>query len=110
MLLVPLAVVVSTPFIRPFRWSRLFWTCLIPLVPIVALFDGLVSCLRTYNVEELRDLIASLDTSNYHWDIGTVKSKMTPIPINYLIGVPNENSSQPCPRSGPRPSRRGCNV
>src|SRR5258706_4807228 len=26
MLLVPLMVLLTTPFIRPFRWSRLFWT------------------------------------------------------------------------------------
>src|SRR5262245_54392038 len=55
MLLVPLAVLITTPFIRPFRWSRLLWTYLIPIVPIVALFDALVSCLRTYSIEELRD-------------------------------------------------------
>jgi hypothetical protein len=89
----PLAVLVVTPFIRPFRWSRLFWTYLIPLVPLVTLFDGLVSCLRTYSVQELRDLTARLDTNDYHWDIGTVKCKMSPIPVTYLIGVPIENAA-----------------
>ena len=33
MLLVPLAVWVLTPAIRPFRWSRLFWTYVVPVVP-----------------------------------------------------------------------------
>ena len=89
----PLAVLVVTPFIRPFRWSRLFWTYLIPLVPLVTLFDGLVSCLRTYSVQELRDLTARLDTNDYHWDIGTVKCKMSPTPVTYLIGVPIENAA-----------------
>ena len=93
MLLVPLIVLVVTPFIRPFRWSRLLLTYLIPLVPMVTLFDGLVSCLRTYSVEELRDLTARLDTNDYHWDIGTVKSKMAAIPITYLIGVPHEHTA-----------------
>ena len=92
-LLAPLVVLLVTPVIRPFRWSRLLWTYLIPLVPLVTLFDGLVSCLRTYSVQELRDLTARLDTNDYHWDIGTVKSKMTPIPITYLIGVPHENAA-----------------
>src|SRR4051812_13783140 len=50
MLFVPLMVLLMTPFIRPFRWSRLFWTYLIPVMPFIVLFDGLVSCLRTYNV------------------------------------------------------------
>jgi hypothetical protein len=90
MLLAPLMVLMMTPFIRPFRWSRLFWTYLIPLVPLITLFDGLVSCLRTYSVQELRDLTARLDTNDYRWEIGMVKAKMTPIPIAYLIGVPRD--------------------
>jgi len=90
-LLVPLMVLFMTPFIRPFRWSRLLWTYLIPLMPIVTLFDGLVSCLRTYSVQELHDLTARLEPNDYHWEIGTVKGKTAPIPITYLIGVPIEN-------------------
>jgi len=67
----PLAVLVVTPVsFRPFRWSRLFWTYLIPLVPLVTLFDGLVSCLRTYSVQELHDLTARLDTKRL--PIGTL--------------------------------------
>ena len=94
MLLAPLMVLVVTPFIRPFRWSRLLWTYLVPFVPLVTLFDGLVSCLRTYTVEELRDLTASLGASDYHWEIGTVKNEKGPIPITYLIGVPVEASDE----------------
>jgi hypothetical protein len=93
MLLVPLMVLLTTPFIRPFRWSRLLWTYLLPLMPLIALFDGLVSCLRTYSVEELRGLTARLATNDYHWDIGTVKSKAGLITITYLIGVPNEKAA-----------------
>jgi len=92
-LLAPLGVLVVTPFIRPFRWSRLLWTYLVPLVPLVTLFDGLVSCLRTYSVQDLHDLTAKLDTNDYHWEIGTVKSKMTPMPITYLIGAPIEKAA-----------------
>ena len=94
MLLVPLMVLLLTPFIRPFRWSRLLWTYLIPLIPLAAMFDGLVSCLRTYSVGELRDLVSRLDANDYHWDIGSVKNTAGPIPITYLIGVPNEKAAQ----------------
>lgn len=90
LLLTPLRVFVTTPFIRPFRWSRLFWTYLVPAVPLVLVFDSLVSCLRIYSVQELRDLTVGLD--RYRWDIGTVRSKTIPIPIPYLIGVPIENT------------------
>ena len=87
-LLVPLLVLLTTPFIRPFRWSRLLWTYIIPVMPLLALFDGVVSCLRTYSVQELRDLIADLGGNSYQWDVGTVRSRMSPVPITYLIGVP----------------------
>ena len=92
MLLVPLMVFLMTPFIRPFRWSRLFLTYLIPVVPLVSLFDGLVSCLRTYSVAELRELLEGLEAENYQWEIGEVKCKANPIPVTYLIGVPIERA------------------
>ena len=87
-LLVPLMVLVMTPFVRPFRWSRLAMTYLIPVLPLVMLFDGLVSCLRTYSVQELCELTARLEAHHYRWDIGAVKGKASPIPVTYLIGVP----------------------
>lgn len=93
MLLVPLMVLLMTPFIRPFRWSRLLWTYLIPVVPLVSLFDGWVSCVRTYSVQELRELTEALDAKNYHWETGAVKSRSGLIPISYLIGVPIENGA-----------------
>jgi hypothetical protein len=86
MLLVPFMVMFSTPFIRPFRWSRMIWTYLIPIVPLLALSDGLVSCLRTYTCEELKMLVSGLH--QYKWEIGEEAADHGPIPITYLIGLP----------------------
>lgn len=83
----PLIVLAVTPFIRPFRWSRLLWTYLIPLVPLLVLFDGLVSCLRTYTPRELRTMTDSLDAAGYTWEIGEAKGR-GPVPVTYLIGIP----------------------
>lgn len=88
MLLVPLIVLVTTPFIRPFRWSRMVLTYLVPVVPLVILFDGVVSCQRTYSVQELRDMTDALGANGFDWDIGELKSRAGPIPITYLVGVP----------------------
>jgi hypothetical protein len=88
----PLRVLLLAPFIRPFRWSRLFWTYLVPALPLVLLFDVIVSCLRIYSGPELRELTAGLD--GYHWDIGTVRGKWIPVPITYLIGVPIEKTAE----------------
>ena len=46
----PLLVLALTPFVRPFRFSRLLFTYLVPLVPLIVWWDGVVSHLR-YRVE-----------------------------------------------------------
>ncbi len=86
-----LLVLVLTPFIRPFRWARLLWTYLLPVVPAVVLFDGVVSCLRTYTPVELRELTAKLADDGYAWEIGEERIKRSPIPMTYLIGYPIES-------------------
>lgn len=97
----PLRVLLATPFIRPFRWSRLFWTYVVPALPLVLLFDMVVSLLRVYSVPELRDLTAGLD--HYHWDVGTMRAWPSPIQVSYLIGIPMEQADPESKRSG-RPS------
>jgi hypothetical protein len=81
-----LMLFMGTPWIRPFRWSRLLWTYLIPLVPFALLFDGVVSCLRTYRPEELREMVGRLSGGEYRWEMGEVLGGGTP--ITYLIGSP----------------------
>jgi hypothetical protein len=80
-----------TPWIRPFRWSRLLFTYVLPIIPLVLLFDGVVSCLRTYRPHELREIIAKLTAAEYHWDVGERSNSAGRIPIAYLIGYPRAN-------------------
>jgi hypothetical protein len=77
-----------TPWIRPFRWSRLLYTYVIPIIPLVLLFDGIVSCLRTYRPPELRELVAKLGAGEYHWEAGERAGTSAKMPIAYLIGYP----------------------
>jgi len=88
---VPVRVLLAVPFIRPFRWSTLLWTYLLPVLPIVLLLDSITSVLRIYNTEELHDLTTGLD--RYHWSAGTVRGKPIPFPVVYLVGVPIEQGS-----------------
>jgi hypothetical protein len=94
MLLLPLVVLLATPFVRPFRWSRLFWTYIIPAIPCVLCFDGMVSCLRTYSRRELEALVARLDAPAYRWQIGHLPSPLSPIGVLYLVGYPVSKSSE----------------
>ena len=88
MLLTPLLVWLVTPLIRPFRWARLLWTYLLPVVPLVVLFDGIVSCWRTYTVAELTEFTAELSGSGYAWEVGETPAKGWRAPVTYLIGYP----------------------
>ncbi|HSZ61638.1 MAG TPA: hypothetical protein VK828_07560 [Terriglobales bacterium] len=81
-----LMLFLGTPWIRPFRWSRLLWTYLIPIVPFALLFDGVVSCLRTYRPEELREMVGGLSGREYRWEMGEALGGGTP--ITYLVGSP----------------------
>jgi hypothetical protein len=81
---------VSTPTIRPFRWSRLLYTYVLPIIPLVLLFDGLVSCLRTYRTTELRELIEEFAATEYRWEIGEQSGTFGRLPVTYLIGYPRE--------------------
>jgi len=80
------------PTTRPFRWSRLLYTYLLPLIPLVLLFDGVVSCLRTYRTQELRGLIEEMGTTEYLWETGEQSGIFGALPITYLIGYPREGS------------------
>jgi len=88
MILWALSALLFTPFVRPFRWSRLCFTYLLPLLPFVLLFDGIVSCLRTYRPSELSDLVHALGTTDYEWQTGELRESILKAPITYLIGFP----------------------
>lgn len=87
-----LGIFLFTPFIRPFRWSRLFWTYVIPLVPLLAWWDATVSSLRTYTVDELREMAAQLGAGDYDWDVGVVRVALPAVSMTYLIGTPKPGS------------------
>ena len=77
-----------TPFIRPFRWSRLLLTYALPIVPLCTLWDGVVSCLRAYDVGELRELSEGIGGEGSRGEIGRLPIPRTPAAITYLIGTP----------------------
>lgn len=79
---------VCTPCIRPFRWSRLLWTYLLPIIPFVLWFDGVVSCFRSYGLQDLHKLVDQLTGAKYHWKIGECSSAWRGVRITYMVGYP----------------------
>lgn len=87
MLLSPLTVLLTTPFIGPFKIGRFLFTYFIPIVPLVIMWDGMVSSLRTYSIREMREMISEVDTNGeFKWEIGRKRSG--PGVMLYLLGIP----------------------
>ena len=86
MLLSPIVVWAQTPAIKPFRWGRLVWTYVLPVVPALYLWDGIVSHLRSYRVADLESLATGLDRDGYGWEAGRVIVPSGGAPITYLLG------------------------
>jgi hypothetical protein len=84
-LLVPLVVLCVTPFMKPFKWRRLFWTYVVPLVPLTCLWDGIVSQLRAYTVTELREMAAAAGSMAWRADEPRLYRYNR---LTYLIGWP----------------------
>ncbi len=85
----PIMVLFATPFIRPFNFGRIIFTYLIPVVPLFILWDGVVSVLRTYTLEEMKSMTHGLNNQlRYKWEIEKIEDG--PITILYLLGYPKK--------------------
>lgn len=85
---VPVAVLVLMPFARPFRWPYFVFTYVIPLLPLIILWDGIVSMLRVYSPERLREMTSEMQASDYAWEIGRIHARGIAGGLPYLIGKP----------------------
>lgn len=83
---VPLLAVRNALLTRPFRLSRIFWTCIIPVVPAILWIDGVLSCLRSYSQQDMRELTQGLSAPDYEWQIGEERGGR--VPVTFLIGTP----------------------
>lgn len=81
-----IAALLTAPFMRPFRVSRLFWTYVLPVVPAVLFLDGILSCLRAYSPAELLELCEKISAPGYNWDVGEAPGFFGP--VTYLLGYP----------------------
>jgi hypothetical protein len=91
MLFTPLLVLLTSPFQKPFRWSRMLWTYVVPVVPLAVAFDGFVSCLRTYTPQELMKMVSAVPgNQDYEWQTGVERIGISPIGVTYLIGTPRQ--------------------
>ena len=87
-LLGALGTLLLMPFVRPLRASWLLFTYAIPLIPLLVLWDGLVSCLRVYSESELCELLAGVRADGWIWETGRTRLGAAPIFATWLVGLP----------------------
>jgi len=83
----PIVFLLFTPFFKPFKISRLFFTYIIPLIPLYTIWDGCVSIMRLYKPKELLNIANDVSPAAYNWVAGKTKSKFG-LHASYLIGIP----------------------
>ncbi len=77
------------PFLRPFRLAWIPFTYLIPAIPLLVLWDGLVSTLRIHDRDELLGMTAAADPDGeFDWRVEEVPLPPAPVPGIALTGIP----------------------
>jgi len=76
-----------TPLIRPVSMERLLWTYILPVLPMMVGFDGIMSCIRAYDTEELTALTRGLD-ADYTWQISRTRGAGALLAATVLLGQP----------------------
>jgi hypothetical protein len=77
-----------TPFVRPLTWKQIIFTYLIPIIPLFFAWDGAVSNVRTYTLEDLDILLIGLESEDYIWEKGRITGRANKL---YLLGLPRLN-------------------
>ena len=94
MLFGPALALVVVPFLRPFSWKRVLSCVPLPILPLVITFDGIVSNLRTYSVEELEAMTSRLTGPDYQWEATKIRQGPIRPPVTLLMGRPVNTNPQ----------------
>jgi 2-polyprenyl-6-methoxyphenol hydroxylase-like FAD-dependent oxidoreductase len=78
------------PLVRPICWEFLLSTYVFPLLPLMIFWDGLVSNLRAYTVDELRAMTEGLGDEQYQWQIDDMPVGF--VKATVLVGMPGVNN------------------
>lgn len=86
-LVIPIAVLLLMPAVKPRDWRALWLTYLPPLLPLAIWWDGLASTMRTSTVAELQAIVATLPPAPYSWRVEEIGGG--PVPVLALLGRPS---------------------
>ncbi|MEM6698911.1 MAG: hypothetical protein AAF806_17240 [Bacteroidota bacterium] len=84
---VPLTIILTAPFVKPFRIGRLVFTYLLPILPFVTFLDGFLALFKLYAPKDLDELVSTVNTTAYEWESGKMDNGRGG-KIIYLLGFP----------------------
>ena len=85
---VPLAVYGLMPFVKSASPIAIQLTYALPIVPMVSLWDGVASCLRSYSVAELEAMVADLQRPDYRFRVERRRVPARPLYVTSVVGLP----------------------
>ena len=83
------------------QWAHLFWTYILPVVPFVVVFDGIVSCLRTRRDREVMSLIQEaakaegMSLDGWRFETGMARHTWPAATMQYFIGMKERTGKKP---------------
>ena len=88
LVLTGVTVYFMTPFVRPLTLRQLFFTYVIPIIPIFYAWDGQASMPRLYSLSDMDELLDGLPPDGYRWEKGQATTAGGRKIGLYLIGLP----------------------
>ena len=64
-------LMVSCFFARRLSWRKIAITALVPIIPLMIMFDGIVSALRSYRAEEILEMVPEAQRREWQWESGS---------------------------------------
>lgn len=91
-LLIP-HIFILMPFAGPFSWGKMFWTYIIPAIPLALLTDAVISRWNGYSPAELQAVIDRLPDNTYKWEAGSLPNLLCTGKVVYLTGFPMKRTN-----------------
>lgn len=81
-----LPLMLAPLFARRFSCAKLLITTIVPVVPMLIVFDGMASALRMYRPEEILAMVPEPARHAWHWEWGSHRCLLL-FRATYLFGV-----------------------
>jgi len=82
-------MILTAPLVWKFSWKRLFFTWIVPVLPLLLFIDGWLSRLRAYRTDELRKILEKIPfPPGWHAEAGSDPVHAGLAQVTYLIVRP----------------------